>query len=580
MDRNEQDFFAAIADIDLRVQKMERSQPTVAAGSGVVNFRGIYNAGTAYAADDSVSYNGSSYVCILASTGNLPTNTTYWQLLAEKGNTGATGAQGEEGLTWRGAYSGVTAYAVDDAVQYNGSAYVCILASTGHLPTDGTYWQLLASKGEQGEIPTSTIYPASGVSLSAGTLNSGNLAAIQTFNDGNVYNVQEVSPAGFDIRVDFSGVTEFNKLLLNLAYTNTSSHTIHVDLYNNTTAAWDTIGFFQGLAGYTQFDLGVIDSAPYVNAGVVHARIFHVSNGNASHSIQIDFAELQNALQGAKGDKGDKAAQWKGAWSGATFYAIDDMVEDGGSTYICIVGHTNHQPPNATYWELVASKGDTGATGADGADGIGVPVGGTTGQFLAKASNADGDTEWTDSAVDMEAIKAAVIGTIYPVGSTYVAYISDNPATILGIGTWVACGVGRVWVGLDAGQTEFDTVGEQGGAKTHTLSTGEIPSHYHSVDPPNTVTDTQGGSGTITFHGAGSATVLAAVSGIFTAGAARSSYKNASNSSATSYDAFSLNTSHAHNLNIASFNSGTAGTGGAHNNLQPYEVVYKWKRTA
>lgn len=38
--------------------------------------------------------------------------------------------------------------------------------------------------------------------------------------------------------------------------------------------------------------------------------------------------------------------------------------------------------------------GDAGADGADGADGVGVPVGGTTGQVLAKKSNTDHDTEW------------------------------------------------------------------------------------------------------------------------------------------------------------------------------------------
>jgi microcystin-dependent protein len=38
---------------------------------------------------------------------------------------------------------------------------------------------------------------------------------------------------------------------------------------------------------------------------------------------------------------------------------------------------------------------------------------------------------------------------------------------------------GRVPVGLDAGQTEFDTRGETGGAKTHTLSVAEMPSHNH-----------------------------------------------------------------------------------------------------
>ena len=50
------------------------------------NWKGAYAGGTAYVVDDVVSYNGSSYVCILASTGNLPTNTTYWNVMAEGGD--------------------------------------------------------------------------------------------------------------------------------------------------------------------------------------------------------------------------------------------------------------------------------------------------------------------------------------------------------------------------------------------------------------------------------------------------------------------------------------------------------------
>ena len=38
--------------------------------------------------------------------------------------------------------------------------------------------------------------------------------------------------------------------------------------------------------------------------------------------------------------------------------------------------------------------GPQGDPGPAGADGLGVPAGGTTGQVLAKASNADNDTEW------------------------------------------------------------------------------------------------------------------------------------------------------------------------------------------
>lgn len=43
---------------------------------------------------------------------------------------------------------------------------------------------------------------------------------------------------------------------------------------------------------------------------------------------------------------------------------------------------------------------------------------------------------------------------------------------------------GRVPVGYDSGQTEFNALNKSGGAKTHTLSTSEIPSHNHGVNDP------------------------------------------------------------------------------------------------
>ncbi len=64
-----------------------------------------------------------------------------------QGENGTPGAQGAKGNTWRGAYSGATAYVVDDVVSYLGSSYICILASTNNLPTDTTYWSLFATTG-------------------------------------------------------------------------------------------------------------------------------------------------------------------------------------------------------------------------------------------------------------------------------------------------------------------------------------------------------------------------------------------------------------------------------------------------
>lgn len=83
---------------------------------------------------------------------------------------------------------------------------------------------------------------------------------------------------------------------------------------------------------------------------------------------------------------------------------------------------------------------------------------------------------------------------------------------------------GRVAVGRDASQTEFDVLGEAGGAKTHTLTTAEMPSHTHKT----------GISTTLAFGAAGGG--YSAVVGF------------AQNNADTS----------------------PAGSGAAHNNLQPY----------
>jgi microcystin-dependent protein len=117
----------------------------------------------------------------------------------------------------------------------------------------------------------------------------------------------------------------------------------------------------------------------------------------------------------------------------------------------------------------------------------------------------------------------------------FISVVATNPATLLGLGTWVAFGAGRVLVGIDAGQTEFDTAEETGGAKTHTLQEAEIPSHVHAEIAPS--------------------------------GASGGALKFAVDSNAGGSQAAGLDT-------------GAAGGGGAHNNLQPYIVCYFWKRTA
>lgn len=89
----------------------------------------------------------------------------------------------------------------------------------------------------------------------------------------------------------------------------------------------------------------------------------------------------------------------RGEYNAGTTYSTGDSVSYNGSSYVALQETTGNPPTNTTYWQLIAAKGDTGATGAAGADGVdgqGVPVGGTTGQVLAKKTNTDYDTEWID----------------------------------------------------------------------------------------------------------------------------------------------------------------------------------------
>lgn len=76
---------------------------SASAGRVLLIPKGEYNSQTTYQPLDMVYYNGNSYVCKLASTGNLPTDTTYFQIMTQgtavSDMTGATaGAAGTHGL--------------------------------------------------------------------------------------------------------------------------------------------------------------------------------------------------------------------------------------------------------------------------------------------------------------------------------------------------------------------------------------------------------------------------------------------------------------------------------------------------
>lgn len=142
----------------------------------------------------------------------------------------------------------------------------------------------------------------------------------------------------------------------------------------------------------------------------------------------------------------------------------------------------------------------------------------------------------------------AMFDIIYPVGSIYTnATSSTNPGTLLGRGTWSAFGAGRVMVGYNASDTDFDTAEETGGAKTiniaHTHTTSAHTHTYSGTTSTYTADVPTGGS-----------------SGVNKGG------------------------THSHTYTGTTASGGGDATGSSLDSAQsvmnPYIVVYLWKRTA
>ena len=210
----------------------------------------------------------------------------------------------------------------------------------------------------------------------------------------------------------------------------------------------------------------------------------------------------------------------------------------------------------------------------------------------------------------------ADVSAAWPIGSVFISVVSTNPATLLGYGTWAAFGAGRVLVGLDSGDTDFDTAEETGGAKTvsssaQTFAGNALGTHQHAaitagtpagtVDAPtftgtpssvivnhvhvqNEISGSTGnfsGSPIDTSAGGTGGTPNQAASSISTANptGGGASYTPAGTNSAPDFTGSALAT-HQHDAITAGTPAGTNTPGAATSVVQPYIVCYFWKRTA
>lgn len=178
----------------------------------------------------------------------------------------------------------------------------------------------------------------------------------------------------------------------------------------------------------------------------------------------------------------------------------------------------------------------------------------------------DGVTATTDEINYLDGVTSNVqtqlnsisMSDAYPVGSIYMnATNATNPATLLGFGTWVAFGAGRMPVGFDAADGLFNSPEETGGSKdatlvshSHTFSgtTSGVGDHTHTYGRTHTV-NTDGG------------------------------YEGSPGQGSPAHATWNTGGAGAHSHTYSGTTSGS-GTSGTNANLPPYITVYMWKRTA
>lgn len=222
-------------------------------------------------------------------------------------------------------------------------------------------------------------------------------------------------------------------------------------------------------------------------------------------------------------------------------------------------------------------------------------------------NDADGNpisTTYVKSASLISLIREAV----YPVGSIKMSATNVNPSTYLG-GTWVAWGSGKVPVGVDTNDSNFNTSEKTGGTASVSIShTHSIAARTSGATAPGIPAHTHSWSGTTSSsgshsHAAAGAHTHAYSFGYYNVGSGSgSTYKYTTFSGTTSSYSTSSAGSHSHaaagaHTHTVSGTTGSTGSGSSHTHsvpaattaaggstgmslLQPYITCYMFKRTA
>lgn len=152
------------------------------------------------------------------------------------------------------------------------------------------------------------------------------------------------------------------------------------------------------------------------------------------------------------------------------------------------------------------------------------------------------------TAGDMNEIKQVVnslANLFFPIKKVVIFNDNDDHSNYLGF-TWERIASGKMLVGIDSADTDFNTIGKTGGEKEHTLTINEMPAHSHKLQ----------GNTNVVFDESSTYPYLLA--------SAKRGY--AIGDSVVFSEGYTIN------------DTTNTGGGQSHNNMPPYQVVALWQR--
>jgi hypothetical protein len=343
-----------------------------------VSAPGAWNALTPYAVGDIVSLNSVFYRCLVAHTSKAPPEASCW--------TVSTAA----------AWSSGTAYAINDTALWGGTVYKCIAAHSNQVPPNTAYWAgppviyaegiVLLPDGSptlqtqlRVEFAPAALFPnAIGATNATTSLSLASTGTIESYNSNVLQPVRWSGSTSYVAgdTVYYPATGWYYRALV--AHSNQapvisgSANTTYWTPARSSYPAWDA-----------SFSYQVGDMVTY-NDGSTR-RLYRCLAAHTNQTppnatywvVQMDFIPWSLTKSYLVGDLVANASgtvyqsilapnlnkvltntsYWQmhdpattPTWSSLTAYVVDDMVARSGAYYRCITAHSNHAPPNATYW--------------------------------------------------------------------------------------------------------------------------------------------------------------------------------------------------------------------------------------